>query len=240
MCILTENKNENIHADHRERVRQRFINGGLDSFPDHNVLEFLLFYSIPRKDTNELAHLLLDTFGSLSAVFDAPYEELIKVKGVGDSTATLIRLIPDLFKRYSKDKVENDVYFSEPEKLNEYICSLFIGDTVEKIKLLCFNSTGRLMNCCDVSKGTKNRAGIDNRTLLEAAFRNNASHVILAHNHPLGFANPSRADINMTTSAYNAFNSVGIRLLDHYIVSANGSFSMAAHPKYTELFGYDI
>ena len=105
-------ENKNIHEGHRDRLRKRFLDEGLDNFHDHNVLELLLFYSIPRKDTNEEAHNLIDTFGSLSGVFNASHEDLCKVKGIGENTATLIKMMPELFKKYEgKSKGFNSLLF---------------------------------------------------------------------------------------------------------------------------------
>ncbi len=227
---------KNVHEDHRKRVRERFMKSGLGSFPDHNVLEFVLFYSQPYGDTNETAHRLIDTFGSLSAVFDAPYEELVKVKGVGTYTAIFLTMLPQLSKRYIADMVPDRVTFTDRRSLLDYIRAEFVSETSEIAKLLCFNNAGLLINCCKVSIGSKNNVNIDRRTLLETAFRNCATSVILAHNHPNGLAVPSQHDIATTKEVFKLFGDMGIKLLDHIIVSGNDLFSMAESPKFNVIF----
>ena len=118
----------NLHENHRARVRKRFEHEGLKTFADHNVLELLLFYSIPQKDTNDIAHRLLDEFGSLSAVFDAPKDVLMNVVGVGENTATLIKLMPELFSRYEQDKIKNE--------------SIVLDSAGLPVNILCRGSSG--------------------------------------------------------------------------------------------------
>ena len=108
MAKDVKQEKKNVHEGHRDRLRQRFLQEGLENFQDHNVLELLLFYSIPRKDTNEEAHNLINRFGSLSGVFDASFEELCEVKGIGENSAALIKIMPELFKKYEVDIVRND------------------------------------------------------------------------------------------------------------------------------------
>jgi DNA repair protein RadC len=229
-------KDKNLHGDHRKRVRERFMKSGLAGFPDHNVLEFVLFYSQPYGDTNETAHRLLETFGSLSSVLDAPYEELVKVKGVGSYTAVFLTMLPQLAKRYFSDMIPDRVTFTDRKSLLDYIRAEYISETSETAKLLCFNNGGLLINCCKVSIGSKNSVSIDRRTLLETAFRNSASSVILTHNHPNGMAVPSQNDIVTTKEVFRLFSDVNIRMLDHVIVSGNDLFSMAESPKFGIIF----
>ncbi|MDR1927919.1 MAG: DNA repair protein RadC [Oscillospiraceae bacterium] len=225
-----------MHEDHRRRVRERFLAGGLQSFPPHNVLELLLFFSIPRKDTNETAHLLLERFGSLVGVLEASYDELRKVEGVGESTATLICLTVQVARRYLIERVQEKVTFEGPSALHAYTLSQFVGQHHETALLLCLDNAGRLLHCAPVSLGTKHMVSLDNRTLLETAFRHNATKVVLAHNHPNGVAAPSRNDVIRTQSAVRLFREVKIQLLDHLIIAGDDCFSMAAHPKFGHLF----
>ncbi|MCL2508043.1 MAG: hypothetical protein FWF05_02570 [Oscillospiraceae bacterium] len=230
-------KSESVHGGHRKRVRDRFLASGFDGVPAHNVLELLLFYAIPNGDTNETAHELMRVFGSFSAVLDAPFEELLKVKGVGEYTAAFITFLPRFFKFYTSDKIsEKDVTYLDTEKLHAYVCSKFQSEQSELIKLLCFNNSGELLRCCDISTGTKNSAHLDRRTLLETAFRNNATAVILAHNHPNGIPVPSGNDVKTTKEVFAILAGVSIHLVDHIIVSGSEAFSMASNPKYRMLF----
>lgn len=225
-----------MHEEHRKRVRDRFIENGLRCFPPHNVLELLLFYSIPRRDTNEIAHRLLDRFGSLSAVLEAPYEELRKVDGIGENSAALIHLAGKLAQRYLSELSEEKLSFNSTAAFHEYVTRLFLGAKNEAAYLLCLDNNGKLLRCAPASLGTKNELLLDNRTLLETAFRHNATKVVLTHNHPNGIAAPSKDDVNRTEAAILLFRSVNIQLLDHLIIGGQKCFSMAAHPRFGQLF----
>lgn len=227
---------ENPHNKHRQRVKEQFLQNGLENNPQHLTLEMLLYYAIPRKDTNEIAHELIDTFGSLSGVLDAPYEELIKINGVKENTAILLTMMPQLFREYSKDKTETKPLLSSAEKTIEYLISKFTSYKQEVVLLLCLDNMNRLNNCCIISKGTLNQATISNRTIVETALRNNAAGVILAHNHPGGMAVPSSDDVIATQNIINLMAQIGIRVLNHVIVAGEDTYSMASMPKYAYMF----
>ncbi|MDR0531331.1 MAG: DNA repair protein RadC [Oscillospiraceae bacterium] len=225
-----------MHEDHRQRVRERFLSAGLASFPPHNVLELLLFYSIPRRDTNEIAHRLLDRFGSLTGVLEAPFEELCKVEGIGEHSAALIVLIFQIAKRYLSEQGAEKISFDSTEQFRRFVISNFIGLKNETAYLFCLNNTGQLIHTCAVSLGTKHTVSLDNRTLLETAFLHNATKVVLAHNHPSGLATPSSNDVARTESAVQLFRQVNIQMLDHLVVANGDCFSMANHPKFARIF----
>ncbi len=207
---------------------------GLEGFSAHNVLELLLFYSIPRSDTNGVAHNLIEEFGSLPAVFEASYEDLLKVEGVGPRSAVLLTLIPQVTKRYLSEKVSEKIFFSDSEEINRYIKTKYINVKSEIAFLMCFDSGGRLNNCCRISIGSVNNAVVDNRTMLELAFRNNAKNVVLVHNHPSGVAAPSKDDLTITQEVSAIFRSVNINLIDHIIYADDKIFSMAQNPKFSK------
>ncbi|MDR1464207.1 MAG: DNA repair protein RadC [Oscillospiraceae bacterium] len=225
-----------MHEDHRKRVRERFLRSGLRDFPPHNVLELLLFFSVPRQDTNETAHRLLDRFGSLPAVLDAPPEELQKVEGIGEASATLITLVSQVAKRYLMESAQDKLSFDSTHAFHTFVKSQFLGSNQEAAYLLSLDSAGHLLHCSAVSLGTKHAVQLDNRTLLETAFRHNATKTVLAHNHPSGVASPSQEDILLTESAARLFRGVNIQLLDHLIVAGGDCFSMASHPKFMAIF----
>lgn len=231
-----ENKQKNPHENHRARLRETFRQAGIDGMPDHNLLEFLLFYSIPRKDTNELAHRLIASFGSLNKVFDATYEELLKIDGMGENSAMLISLIPALCRRYEEGISRGKLNLSEPEKAAEYVIKKFYGSKVEEFYMLCLDGAGNLSNCCKVGSGSVNSVNVDKRNILEVAFRNNADGVVFAHNHPGGVVAPSREDICLTSELCSLLKNVGIRLLDHIIVSGGDYLSLASVEKFRNLF----
>ncbi len=231
------NKPENLHENHRARVRETFKRAGADGMPDHNLLELLLFYSIPRKDTNEIAHRLIAAFGSLSRVFDASYEELMEIDGIGESSALLISMIPSICRRYIESSNSPKVNLSEPEEAMNYIIRKYYGSNkVESFYMLCLDAVGNLINCCKLGEGTPGSVIVDKRKVLETALRNKADKVIFAHNHPNGIAAPSKDDINMTSELSSVLFSVGIRLADHIIVAGNEAVSLASVEKFRPLF----
>ena len=227
---------ENPNAGHRERLRERFLKEGLTNFQPHNVLEMLLFFSYTQGDTNKVAHALIERFGSLSAVLDAPYEELCKVKGIGPASAVLITFSAQLAKLYYADQVKEKLFFTSSELFRKHVAAQFMGLKNEATYLFCLNNAGQLQHSCKVSLGTKYSVSLDNRTLLETAFRHNASKVVLAHNHPNGLAAPSADDVRRTESAAKLFSNVQIQLLDHLIVADGECFSMASNAKFARIF----
>lgn len=235
---VKKDKKTNIHEDHRKRVRARFLREGLDSFEDHNVMELFLFYGIPFKDVNETAHRLIDTFGSLSAVFDAKFSELCKVDGIGENTATLIKLMPELFRRYETDKLNKDsTVLNSAELVAQYISKYYKGVNEERMYLLCLDSNCRLLRCDLISTGTTSFTRLDNRTIAQFAYSVDAANLIFVHNHPSGVAAPSRQDTDATIHAVSIFREMGLRLSDHVIIgSDNTYFSFKKSPKFSFIF----
>lgn len=161
---MTDNNNKpkkNCHAKHRERLRHRFLVNGLDGFSEHNVLEMLLFYSIPRKDTNELAHELIDRFGSLANVFDAPYEALKRIDGVGERTATLLKFIPALCGEYRLSRNEVKAVIRTRDEAVEYLAPYFTDMQTEYAVLLSLDAGGRVMNVIKMRYGSTEETDID-------------------------------------------------------------------------------
>ena len=215
-----------LHDGHRQRLIQRFLEEDLDNFEPHNVLEMLLFYAIPRKDTNELAHVLIDTFGSLKGVFDAPYEELIKVAGIGPNTAALLKLVPSLTRTYYSSDARS-VILDTSEKSGEYFLPYYIGQTEEVVRLACLDAGGKVISNQILHRGSANAAEVNMRKIVNIALRNNAMGVILAHNHPGGLPLPSEEDVATTKSIREALMPMGILLMDHIIVAGQDYVSMA-------------
>lgn len=215
-----------LHDGHRQRLIQRFLEEDLDNFEPHNVLELLLFYAIPRKDTNELAHVLMDTFGSLNGVFDAPYEELIKVTGIGPNTAALLKLVPSLTRTYYSSDARS-IILDTSEKSGEYFLPYYIGQTEEVVRLACLDAGGKVISNQILHRGSANAAEVNLRKIVNIALRNNAMGVILAHNHPGGLPLPSEEDVATTKSIREALMPMGILLMDHIIVAGQDYVSMA-------------
>ena len=215
------------HDGHRKRLNARFVKSGLDDFEPHNVLELLLFYSIPRKDTNPLAHRLISRFGSLSGVFDAKPEELMKVEGITENTAVLISMVPQMARKYLEDKADAVNAIGGFKDIGMYLMPKFVGRTVETIMLASLDNKNKIISCNIVAEGETDRATLSKRKVMEEAMRVGATRVILAHNHPRGFAMPSSEDIYLTREIYALLASVGIELVDHIIFAEDDFVSLA-------------
>lgn len=224
-----------MHDGHRKRLRENFLKGGLEPFSDYNVLELILFYAIPRKNTNDTAHNLLETFGSLSGVLDASIDDLKQVDGIGENGALLIKLFLAVSKRYFLDK-QGKPELEEVKAIGEYCVSLFTGETVEKAYLLCFDSKNRLQNSVLIAEGSLVTVKIDKRKIMEAIVRNNTVKLILTHNHPNGLAVPSSADVRATREIADLMREISANLMDHVIVADKEYFSMSNHVRFVDLF----
>ncbi len=225
-----------IHSGHRERLKARFIKDGLESFEPHQVLELLLFYAIPRRDTNPLAHDLIETFGSLPAVLEATPAELCKVKGIGPHAASLISLCGQLVARHQQEKRRKVDTFESVEMIGEYLRPLFINERREKAVLVCLNNRMELLNCSVLSTGTITETDARARDIVELALRYQATNVVLAHNHPAGFAKPSTADLGTTRYLVKSLAMVDIHLLDHFIFAPDDYVSLRRTPQYAPIF----
>lgn len=229
------NRDSGLHKDHRKRMKQQFLAGGIDQFTTHQVLELLLFYSIPRRDTNETAHRLIDRFGSISNVLDAEYEELRQVEGVGEHTATFLMYCGQLLSRYYKEKNENKRVVGLAA-IKEFLINEYINEKREKVYLLSLNNRSEMLNATVINVGTPTSSDADIREMVEVALRYHASGVVLAHNHPVGNNAPSNADIMTTKKAIAAFRMMNISLSDHLIYGDGEVFSMRESPYYAPMF----
>lgn len=208
-----------VHDGHRERMKSSFKKNGLDSMNDVNALELLLFYAIPRRDTNVIAHALLDHFGSLSRVFSASIQELCAVEGVGENTAVLISMIPQLVRKSMVSDAEKITVIKNSKDAGKYLVPRFAFEQDEVALLVCLDSQKRVIGCFELGRGVVNKVSVDVRKVVELALRYKASSVILSHNHPDSFALPSLADTAMTEQIYRSLRLVGITFADHIIVS---------------------
>lgn len=233
-------KTKSLHSGHRERVKKQFLKSGLDSFQSHSVLELLLYYAIPLKDTNPIAHRLIQKFGSLSATFDAPFEELLKVDGIGKSAATLIKLIPQLCRRYQEDLDRDKTVIYSYDEAGKQLIHKFIGRQNEVVVLMLLDSQTRILYCDVMDVGSVNSANIYIKKLVRLSVQYNASYAILSHNHPSGNCLPSKQDLSTTRWVYEALDTVEVRLIDHIIVSGNDYLSIAKSKIMPELFNPEL
>ena len=222
-------QDNNPHKDHRSRLRARFINEGLNSFPNHNILELLLFYSIPRKDTNELAHQLIEKFGSLAAVFDADYNQLVNTEGVGENTAVLLKLVPCLARAYLMDKETRYPNFSDLHKLGSYLVNYFVGCTSERFVAVLLNNNIEMIDMVVISEGVVNRTSASPRKVIEAALHRNAAFIVIAHNHPDGDSRPSEDDLSLTKVFSDVCSTMEIPLVEHIVVGGNNYTGIITH-----------
>lgn len=216
-----------IHDGHREKMRERFLKGGIDVFADHEVLEMLLFYAIPRRDTNKTAHLLLKRYGSLTRVFSAPVEDLMKVEGIGENAAVFLKLVPEACRKARLSGDGGDVILDSVDKIGEYLIDCFSGETSEVLYQLCLDKKGKLLACKRLGEGDMDNVDLNVRKLMQNALLACASEVVLAHNHPSGIALSSGEDYTTTWRVQEALAAIGVPLQDHIIVADGDFVSMA-------------
>lgn len=210
---------KSMHAGHRQRLKQQYLVGGLDSFSDINVLELLLTFGTPRRDCNAAAHALLEQFGTFSGVLDAPVAELCKVDGVTEHAAILLHLVTDVCRRHLVDRARMTEVLTTVEACGNYLVPFFFGLRNEAVYLLSLDAKCKVLACHKIGDGAVNSANVPIRKIVEKALAVNATSVILAHNHPSGIAVPSRDDIAVTEKLRLALDAVGISLVDHIIVA---------------------
>ena len=215
-----------IHDGHRQRLKERFRTGGLDNFTDVQVLELALYYCIPRRDTNPIAHALIERFGSLSQVLEASVEELQKVPGIGEGTAVYLSLLTQIGRFYLVDRSQREEILPTLDKCGEYLVPRFFGRSTETVFLLCLDAKCKVLCCREVGQGSVNSAGISVRKIVETALGVNATTVVLAHNHPSGLALPSAEDIITTRRVAAALAAVEVHLADHVVVADGDYVSM--------------
>ena len=230
------------HQGHRVRLKNRFLKeGGFENFEEHNILELLLFYTIPRKDTNEIAHRILDRFGSLASVIDAPYEELIKCEGVSKNTACLLKAVLPLARAYNKSKYDNECILTDHSMVSEYLLGKYIGLDEEMLSVISLDNRFALLSFDIIARGTLDSVIIDMRKVVKMLINNKAASAIIAHNHPSGFALPSTDDLMQTRNLVIACGSIGIKVIDHILIAENECISLSCSPSYKSLFsGYNI
>lgn len=223
-----------IHDGHRDRLRARFLKYGLAGFEEHNALELLLFYARPRCDTNEIAHALIKRFGSFAQVMDAPLEELTEVDGVGQTAATLIKMVPQLGAYYLSSRAAPGAILNSTEKAGEFFLPVFFGKKTEEFHLAALDDKRKVIrHACLSENGIVNAMAISIKRIVTEAVNANATSIVLAHNHPGGLALPSASDKTVTRQAYQALRLINVQLIDHIIV-ADGDFVSMADSGYME------
>ena len=229
------------HDGHRARMRKRFLEQGLEGFEDHQVLEMLLYYSVPREDTNELAHDLIESFGSFSNVLEAPVTDFMKVKGVGEKTATMLSFVGSTVRYYMVDKKKQDSnILSTLNECVDYLKPYFTGRRNETVYILCLDAKCKVLLCKNLGEGGVNSAAVPMRKIVDVAMASNATSVVLAHNHPGGLAYPSGDDVNTTKQLAATLQAVDVILADHIIFSDEESVSLTQSGYYTPQMSYAL
>lgn len=208
---------------HRQRMRNRFYNEGLESFEPHEALETLLFFTIPRHDTNALAHKLIDHFGSFHGVLEANRQDLIKF-GLTENTAALLNMIPSFANYYMQSHSTGTPHFPDCTSIGNFVTNKIGERANEVFGVLCLTMQRKFINFEIIGEGTVSSATVPPRKVVECALRNNAAKVVFVHNHPGGSLVPSGDDKTLTLSLSAILKSVGVGVVDHIIV-ANGRFS---------------
>lgn len=218
---------DNIHKFHRKRVREKFVKHGLQPFSEYEVLEMLLFYSISRKDTNVIAHKLIDRFGTLKAVLDAEYDDLMEVDGISDVSASLIMFYRELYKYVNTNSLDENVDLSTNLKVCDFCCNYFYHHVEESLILITLGEN-RMLKCVDViSKGCESETAFYPRKIIKAIVKNRATDVVIAHNHPRGLPDPSFNDTIITKKLSKMLSDIGVNVIDHIICSGNRFVSLA-------------
>ncbi len=219
----------NVHKSHRERVREKFCNGGFEGWCGHEILELLLFYTIPRADTNPIAHRLIDRFGSLAGVLDADVNALMQVDGIGLNTACYLSALGHLPAEYMRSKWETDkTALSNSTAAGRY-CADYIGSESEEVlAVVCLDAKNQVKSKRIISRGSADRVDVSIRKIVQAAFDAKVNYVVLCHNHPSGSSHPSQQDIDMTNEVASALRPLDIELCDHIVVGGGGGFTSMA------------
>ena len=230
---------ENLHKDHRSRLRRRFELEGFGTFEDHNVLELLLFYAIPRKDTNPIAHRLLNRFGSLHAVFEASEKELCEIEGVGPSAAAFIKMCPHIAKRLEKEKLESEPFVTGT-RIGQYFVNFFRFTQTEAACILFLDDDLRYVSVDIIQNNTIDAPYDVVDKTVEIAKRHNASYAVLSHNHGDAGTKPSSMDIVASEDIRKELKALGIKLIAHYIVSGYDYANFMDEIKIGKGFRYDL
>ena len=214
-------KAPNVHAGHRDRMRDRYLESGAESFATHELLEMLLFYGVPQKDTNSLAHDMINHFGSLEGVISATPEELMSIPGIKKHAAVLVSLVAEINRRCLTEKMSRRVLLNTQEKIEHYIKPILNMLSVEKLYALFLDNSLKLIKCVCISEGTVNANNPNIKKIVQSALHYNAANVILAHNHPGGLVIPSKEDHATTRDVDVALRLMDINLVEHFIVAGD-------------------
>lgn len=215
-----------IHEGHRSRMYARVERDGFDSLAPHEALEYLLYFTNARRDTNALAHALLERFGDFASVLEAPEEELMQVDGVGPATARLLHALLPVSRYYACTCAAKKRSLNTTEDLAAFLQGKFLHLQQERALLLSLNRSRQVRAAVWLREGTRQSIRLDLQEVVTAALKGGTSVVVLCHNHPNGMVLPSVEDLRATGEVVRALGLVGIQLTDHVIVTQEEYYSM--------------
>lgn len=216
---------KNIHENHRQRLLDLVFKSGLENVSNIIALEFILTLIIPRKDTNPLSHHLIEEFGNLSAVLDADYERLKKFKGLGERSAKLLKMFPQICYRYKLEKQAERKSLKNLGDILDFFITLYDNKHIEEFYITCLDFKNRILVNKKLAQGNVNSLHLDKKELTALLINSKASKVIISHCHPDGSCQPSREDITSTRQIIEVLNLLGIDFIDHIIVGTDGCYS---------------
>ncbi len=228
---------KNPHEGHRQRMREEVMRqNDFDALADHRLLELMLFGAIPRKDTNVIAHALLDEFGSIAGVLDAEVHDLAAVKGMTQNAAILIKTVLPVARRYKNNKFKEGYVFKNIDEVGDFLIQKHLGHKNETFAITCLDAAGKFLACDIVNEGVADSVDVTFREVAACVLKHNAQWVVISHNHNVNNALPSEADIKMTIELQKSLAQLDIRLLDHIIVSGNDYISMRQSAEFASIF----
>ena len=214
---------------HRQRLREKFLNSGLDGFHDYEIIELLLTLGTPRTDCKQPAKDALKKWGSLKAVLEAPPKELKKIKGIGDHNVFGLKLTQDVARRYLADRIVDMDYIQSSEDVLNYLRHNLRDKSQELFMVIYLNGRNQILKMETLFEGTLNTSAVYPREVVKKALENDASALVLVHNHPSGNPSPSKDDLTITKKLKEAAKTIDIYIHDHLIIAGNDVYSFADH-----------
>lgn len=232
--IEEKDDNKNVHEGHRKRMRDVVNKRGLDGMPQHQVLEYMLSFVVPQRDTNIIAHSLINKYGSISAVLEASQTSLADTKGVGEVVAHYLANFRNMFAYYQHMKADNVSTISNSREACEYAKYLLGDKLIEELYITGLDSKNQIIFTEKISTGTLNKNNVSIRTITELIVHYKVGNIIVAHNHPRGRTVPSPEDDRFTRALACAMEIIDVKVLDHIIVGTNEFYSYFTNDRFEE------
>ncbi len=218
----TSQKPINLHANHRQRMKDKFLKFGFEPFNDHEILEMLLYYALPQIDTNEIAHELINKAGSFANVFSLPMSELMTVKGIKENAATFLKILPEFARFYfvQQSQASNTNHMTY-EEIGEYVVNHFVGVQKEILMGFYFDASMNLVGSSVINEGGAMFVKTEIRKIANEMLKVNGVNIVFAHNHPSMTVIPSSDDMDSTKRIEHFLLQLDIHLVEHFIVSGD-------------------